>query len=157
MAKLCRFSGRQSLLRSPTTRNETRWSGRLVASYTRVALGSTGYTNTVATVLAQGSLSMFISWIACLLILFIEPPSRFFLGWRSEVSPDKRPAWLALGLFVLFLIIWSVEPSGYCFGILVKPIPVQAIILSLVLVWFFIMRTIWRFHLFERFLGLYKA
>lgn len=95
---------------------------------------------------------MFISWTACLLILFLEPPSRFFLGWRDEVSSDKRPAWLALGLFVLFLVIWSVGPLGYYFGILVKPPPVIAGIMGLVVVWFFLMRAVWRTRLFERFL-----
>ncbi len=97
---------------------------------------------------------MFISWTACLLILFLEPPSRFFLAWRQEVSPDKRPAWLALGLFALFLIIWSFGPLGYYFGILVKPLPIQLMILGVVVVWFFVVRTIWRLRLFERFLGL---
>ncbi len=100
---------------------------------------------------------MFISWTACVLILFLEPPSRFFLGWRSEVSPDKRPAWLALGLFVLFWFIWSYDPLGNYFGILVKPFVISAIINGLVVVWFFIVRTIWRARLFERFLGLDKA
>ncbi len=100
---------------------------------------------------------MFISWTACLLILFLEPPSRFFLGWRDEVSSDKRPAWLALGLFVLFLVIWSVGPLGYYFGILVKPPPVIAGIMGLVVVWFFLMRAVWRTRLFERFLGVDRA
>src|ERR671933_717009 len=143
----------RSLLTTPLTQGQVASANQIFESYTGVAPSTTGYANTVATVLAQGSLSMFISWTACLLLLFIEPPSRFFLGWRSEVSPDKRPAWLALGLFVLFLIIWSYAPLGYYFGILVKPLPVQAVILGLVVIWFFIMRTIWRLHLFERFLG----
>jgi cation-transporting ATPase E len=143
----------RSLLHSPLAKGDALWANQIFQSYTGVSPSSTGYTSTVATVLAQGSLSMFISWTACLLLLFLEPPARFFLGWRSEVSPDKRPAWLALGLFVLFLIIWSYAPLGYYFGILVKPLPVQAVILGLVVIWFFIMRTIWRLHLFERFLG----
>ena len=73
---------------------------------------------------------MFISWTACLLILFLEPPHRFFLGWRREVSPDKRPAWLALALFILFTIIWSFDPLGRYFGILLKPVPVLAQIIG---------------------------
>ena len=145
------------LLTTPLTQGQEAWANQIFESYTGVAVGSTGYANTVATVLAQGSLSMFISWTACLLILFLEPPSRFFLGWRSEVSPDKRPAWLALSLLILFTMIWSVGPLGYYFGILVKPLPVQLVIFGLVLVWFFVVRTIWRLRLFERFLGLDKA
>ena len=141
------------LLHSRLAQGDVLWANQIFQSYTGVSPSSTGYTNTVATVLAQGSLSMFISWTACLLLLFLEPPSRFFLGWRSEVSPDKRPAWLALGLFVLFTIIWSYAPLGYYFGILVKPLRPQLQILGVVVIWFFVMRTIWRLHLFERFLG----
>ena len=123
-------------------------------SYTGVTFGSEGYADIVATVTAQGILSMFISWIACLLIVFLEPPSPFFLGWRKEVSPDKRPAYLAVGLFVLFLIIWSVPPLGYYFGILVKPLSVTTIIMGVVVVWFFLVRAVLRSNLFERLLGL---
>lgn len=123
-------------------------------SYTGVAFGSEGYEDIVATVTAQGSLSIFVSWISCFVILFLEPPSRFFLGWRREVSPDKRPAFLAAGLFVLFLVIWSVPSIGYYFGILVKPLPITMIILGLVVIWFFLVRAIWRANLFERILGL---
>jgi cation-transporting ATPase E len=127
---------------------------RVYESYTGVSFGNEGYANTVATVTAQGSLSIFISWTACLLILFLEPPSRFFLGWRKEVSPDKRPAWLALGLFILFQFIWWIPPLGYYFGILVKPFSVTSALLGVVVIWFFLIRAIWRARLFERFLGL---
>jgi cation-transporting P-type ATPase E len=143
-----------SLLNSPLTTEDAAWAREIFEGYTGVSFGSAGYRNSVATVLAQGSLSIFISWTACVLILFLEPPNRFFLGWRNEVSPDKRPAWLALALLVVFLIIWSYDPLGYYFGILVKPFMITMLLLGLVVVWFFVMRTIWRIRLFERFLGL---
>jgi cation-transporting ATPase E len=130
---------------------------RVYEFYTGVPFGSEGYANTVATVTAQGSLSIFISWAACFLILFLEPPHPFFLGWRKEVSPDKRPAFLGLGLFILFQIIWWIPPLGYYFGILVKPSLITSIILGVVVIWFFVIRAIWRANLFERFLGLDKG
>lgn len=142
------------LLDSPLTEGDETWARQIFESYTGVSADNAAYANTVATVLAQGSVSIFISWMACFLILFLEPPHRFFLGWRREVSADKRPAWLALGLFIVFWIIWSFDPLGYYFGILVKPLPINLILLSLVIVWFFVVRTIWRARLFERFLGL---
>ena len=144
----------QRILSSPLATENAAWATQLFESYTGVAAGSAGYDNAIATVLAQGSLSIFISWASCFLILFLEPPHRFFLGWRREVSPDKRPAWLALALFILFTIIWLVDPLGRYFGILLKPAEVLAEILALVVVWFFVLRTIWRARLFERFLGL---
>jgi cation-transporting ATPase E len=142
------------LLNSPLTQDDALWARQIFESYTGLEFGSADYRNGVATVLAQGSLSLFISWTACLLIVFLEPPSRFFLGWRKEVSPDKRPALLAVGLFIVFLIIASYGPLGYYFGILVKPLTVQAILIGLVVIWFFLVRAIWRANLFERFLGL---
>ncbi len=123
-------------------------------SYTGFAFGSEGYENIVATVTAQGSLSIFVSWTAVLLILFLEPPSRFFLGWREEVSPDKRPVVLAAVLFVVLLFVWSVDPIGYYFGVLTKPWFITAAIMGVVAVWFFLIRAIWRANLLDRFLGL---
>ena len=143
-----------SLLNSPITQDRAVQVRQIFESYTGVPFGSAGYADTVATVAAQGSLSIFVSWTACLLILFLEPPSRFFLGWRKEVSPDKRPAFLAAGLFVLLLIIWSVPPLGYYFGVLVKPFSITMSIMGVVAVWFFLVRAIWRANLFDRFLGL---
>jgi cation-transporting ATPase E len=122
--------------------------------YTGVPFGSEGYINIVATVTAQGSLSMFIYWTAPLPILFLEPPHRFFLGWRKRVSPDKRPAWLAVALIIWFGIIWTVPLLSNFFGILDEPEEVTFIILGVVVIWFFLMRAIWRANLFERFLGL---
>ena len=142
------------VLNSPLAADAAARATDLFQSYTGVAAGSAGYHNAVATVLAQGSLSMFISWAACLLILFLEPPHAFFLGWQREVSPDRRPAWLALALAALFLVIWSFDPLGRYFGILFKPPAVIAAILGLVAVWFFILRAVWRARLFERLLGL---
>jgi cation-transporting P-type ATPase E len=123
-------------------------------SYTGIPFGSEGYEDIVATVTAQGSLSIFVSWTAILLILFLEPPGRFFLGWRNEVSPDKRPAVLAAVLFVVLLIVWSVDPLGYYFGVLTKPWFIIAAITGAVAVWFFLVRAIWRANLLDRFLGL---
>ena len=144
-----------SVLDSPLTGNEVPIQVQEVyESYTGVAFGSEDYANTVATVTAQGSLSIFISWAACFLILFLEPPHPFFFGWRQEVSPDKRPAWLALALFIWFGIIWAIPSLGYFFGILVKPFLITSIILGVVVIWFFMMRAIWRANLFDRFLGL---
>ncbi len=139
---------------SPLTSTDRGWAKTLFESYTGAEFGTVGYSNSVATVLAQGSLSMFISWTAALLILFLEPPHRFFLGWRQEVSPDKRPAMLAAALFIIFLLIWMIGPLGYYFGILLKPPPVILSVMGVVVVWFFVMRAVWRWNIFERFLGI---
>ncbi len=144
-----------SLLSGPLTQDDVPPQVREVfESYTGVPFGSEGYRNTIATVLAQGSLSLFLSWTSCVLVLFLEPPHPFFLGWRKEVSPDKRPAILVVVLFLLFLSTTFFPSVGYYFGILVKPFTIDLIIMAIVFVWFLLIRTIWRANLLERFLGL---
>ncbi len=123
-------------------------------TYTGVTVGSEGFSNAAATIAAQSSLSIFISCTAFLLILFLEPPTRFFLGWRKEVSRDKRPAIMAALLLVLFLVFYSVPVIGNYFGILQKPDLFFWIIMGLVVIWFFLIRAIWRAQLFERFLDI---
>lgn len=125
-------------------------------SYTGVAFGTEEFGSAAATIAAQGSLSIFISCTAFLLILFLEPPLPFFLGWRRNVRSDKRPAFLALGLFILFQFIYLNPLLGAYFGILRKPMSNYLAILGLVVIWFFLIRFIWRAQIFERFLGLDK-
>lgn len=122
--------------------------------YTGIALDDENLGETVGTVSAQGALSTFISYTAFLLLLFLEPPFRFFTGWRNEVSSDKRPAWLALILFGVFQVIYFIPSLGFYFGILRKPPFVTVGLIILAILWMFLIRTIWRNYLFERFLGM---
>ncbi|WP_207956202.1 hypothetical protein [Rubrobacter marinus] len=69
------------------------------------------------------------------------------------MSADKRPAILAVALFVVLMIVWSVDPIGYYFGVLTKPEEVTAAILGAVVVWFFLIRAVWRADLLDRLLG----
>ncbi|MCB9159250.1 MAG: HAD-IC family P-type ATPase [Caldilineaceae bacterium] len=124
------------------------------SAYTGVDPTSPEFGTAFGTIAAQGALSIFISHTAFLLILFLEPPFRFFTGWRTHVSKDKRPALLALALLLMFQIFYFVPTIGGYFGLLEKPPTVYLRILALVVVWMFAMRTIWRHHLFDRFLGL---
>ncbi len=123
-------------------------------NYTGVAIGSEGFSNAAATIAAQSSLSIFISSTAFLLILFLEPPTRFFLGWRKTVSKDKRPAIMTVLLLLLFQVFYHVPVISNYFGILQKPRNIFWLIMAMVVIWFFLIRTIWRMHLFERFLDL---
>jgi cation-transporting P-type ATPase E len=57
---------------------------------------SDAFAGAAATIVAQTTLSFFIAYTAFLLILFVEPPVRFFIGWQKAVSDDRRPAYLAI-------------------------------------------------------------
>lgn len=133
---------------------------RLLSSYseyTGVSQEDPAFGEAFGTIAAQGALSIFVSHTAFLLLLFLEPPIRFFTGWRKQVSDDKRPGLLAAVLLVIFQVIYLVPTIGAYFGLLEKPWPIYWRILALVVVWMFIIRTIWRQQLLERFLGLSTA
>jgi cation-transporting ATPase E len=124
------------------------------SEYTGVSADDPAFADAFGTIAAQGALSIFVSHTAFLLLLFLEPPMRFFTGWRKEVSADKRPALLAVALLVVFQILYFVPSVGAYFGLLEKPSGVYLRILAFVVVWFFLIRFVWRRHLLERFLGL---
>jgi cation-transporting ATPase E len=124
------------------------------SAYTGVDLEDNSFGDAFGTIAAQGSLSIFFSHTAFLLILFLKPPIRFFTGWRKEVSEDKRPGILAVMLILVFQIFYFEPSIGAYFGLLEKPPDIYVKILGLVVVWMFVIRAIWRNRLFERFLGL---
>lgn len=102
-----------------------------------------------ATIVAQTGLSIFISYTAFLLIVFLEPPHPFFTGW-AVVSQDRRPTWLAAGLALAFTGVISTPNLGAYFG-LFRPGPLLVLGIGVLLpVWFFTVRAIWRSHLFDR-------
>ena len=61
-----------------------------------------------------------------LLILFLEPPARVFAAW-TPVSPDRRPTWLALGLFVAFVVVLLVPATRQYFGLTAPDPPIVEI------------------------------
>ena len=106
-----------------------------------------------ASIVAQTVLSIFISVTAFLLILFLEPPVRFFTGWTHQ-SPDKRPALLALGLFLAFAVVLLTPDLAYYFALFPVGRGVAGILGIAIFLWVLALRTIWRKHLFARFFTL---
>jgi cation-transporting ATPase E len=105
-----------------------------------------------ATIVAQTALSIFMTVTAFILILFLEPPVRFFTGWTHQ-GTDKRPALLALTLLAsLVLIILIPQLAHYVALFPLGPGATAAIGVAVVL-WFFALRTIWRTRLYERFIS----
>ncbi|MFW6028193.1 MAG: HAD-IC family P-type ATPase, partial [bacterium] len=105
-----------------------------------------------ATIVAQTVLSVFITITAFLLILFLIPPVRFFAGW-TDLSKDKRPAFMALGLFAVLLAILVTPSVSHYFALFPLGFgPAGAIGVSAVL-WVLALRFIWRARLFERLLA----
>jgi cation-transporting ATPase E len=111
------------------------------------------FSSGTAVIVAQSILSMFISYTAMLLILFLEPPHKFFTGWK-KVSPDKRYMWLTIGLIALFSLFISTPTLANTFGLLAAGPPMYVSMAIGIPIWFFSLRAIWRARSFERFLGM---
>lgn len=101
------------------------------------------FTQVAVTLVSQTMLSAFVSIATILLVLFLHPPHPFFTGWRP-LSPDRRPAIMAVVLIVLFLSLLEVKPVLDYFGIIGTPPQMWIAAGILLLVWLFGFRLILR-------------
>jgi cation-transporting ATPase E len=86
-----------------------------------------------------------------LLVVFVEPPTRFFAG-GDRLAGDWRPTILALGLFVVLLISPWVPVLNDFFSLGGLRQPVDALIIgSVTLVWMLVLRFTWKLKLFDRY------
>jgi len=88
-----------------------------------------------------------------MLIPYVEPPVAAWVG-GDELSGDRRPIVLALGLLVLYGIIMLVPTLRESFELTTLKGTELALICGIVVGWALVLRFIWRQRLFERWLGL---
>ncbi|PPK94563.1 P-type E1-E2 ATPase [Kineococcus xinjiangensis] len=124
--------------------------------FTGVASADPRFVELAATAVAQTSLSMFTSVTGLLLVLFLEPPARFFRGW-APVSPDRRPAVLVLVLFATFVVVLQTPALARYFGLHTPGGFEAPVVTAATVLWFFLLRTVWRHDLLRRALGLHSA
>ena len=102
---------------------------------------------------ARTVLTSFLVFSGLFLILFVEPP----VPWFAVVEPmtgDRRPALLAIGLAIGYVVTLAVPPARGFFQ-LVVPGPREALIVAVaVAAWVLLIRTFWERRLVDRFLGL---
>jgi cation-transporting P-type ATPase E len=105
-----------------------------------------------ALAIAETALTTFLVCTGLVLIIFVQPPTRWWVG-GNPLSGDWRPTWLATGLLLVFVIISLVPGLRSLF--LLSPLTVQeyALVLGMVVLWLLIVRWIWRARLLGRFLG----
>ncbi|MCX6049843.1 MAG: HAD-IC family P-type ATPase [Chloroflexi bacterium] len=108
---------------------------------------------TASRIVAQTALSVFLSLSALLLILFLEPPVSWLASWR-EVSPDKRPTWLVIGLIALLLVGLYIPPVSNYFGFMPPFAPTWGAILIGLLVWAVGLWLLWRKRWMDRLLAM---
>jgi cation-transporting ATPase E len=110
-------------------------------------------TTEVAILVAQTSLTFFTLFAGLILVIYVEPPSKFFVG-GDVIGGDLRPTFLATVLFVVFIIAMLIEPIRRFFEVLPLPPLAYLGIAGTVLVWALVLRRAWRGKWLERFLGL---
>ncbi len=106
----------------------------------------------VAVLTAQSALTTFLVYSGLILVVFVEPPTQWFVG-GDEFSGDWRPTILAIVSLIVFWIILRYEPFRSFFELFRIPTPLHVVIISLTLIWMLTLRIIWRKNLFERFIG----
>jgi cation-transporting ATPase E len=127
---------------------------RLFEQYTGLTYGvDADFVEASATLGAQSGLSVFVSVTAIVLILLLEPPHRIFTAW-APVSGDRRPTWLALGLFLAFAVVLVVPATREYFGLTAPDPPVVQIPAVALVLWFVILSLVLRHRVLERLLGL---
>ncbi len=110
-----------------------------------------------ATIVAQSALSMFATFTAFVLILFLAPPIRLFTGWVPSVTPDKRPTIMAIALAIVFVAVLATETLADYFGLISVGPGVYISVAAVLPVWAALLLLNWRYRWFERFLGLAPA
>jgi cation-transporting ATPase E len=118
-----------------------------------LALQRTSNSPAEVVLIAQSALTTFAVFSGLLLVPFVAPPTKFWVG-GSELSGDWRPTLLALGMLVVFLIMVTI-PAIRAFFSLVPLDSIDYVLIGLITVtWGLIQRWLWRIHLLERFLQL---
>ena len=107
---------------------------------------------TVALPVAQTTLTTFSVLCGLLIILFVEPPNRFFAVGK-EISRDLRPTFLSIGLAVFYLSVMTVPALSRYFDITPLSIREFLWVLGAVIAWTVILRWAWRWKLVDRFLS----
>jgi cation-transporting P-type ATPase E len=102
---------------------------------------------------AQTAITSFSIFCGLLLLVFAEPPSRFWVG-GEHLSSDRRPAYLALFLFGVYAVILSTPALRRFFEL--SPIGADNFILLAALagLWALALRWVWRTRILDRFLSL---
>jgi hypothetical protein len=98
--------------------------------------GSIAYSRIIATHLLVGT--------GLLLVMFAQPPTEFWVG-GDTLSGDRRPAMLAIALWLLFLFLTIVPFTSRLFDLsTLRPTEHYLFVLTLLAIWVLILRGLWR-------------
>ena len=104
-----------------------------------------------ALMMAQSALTTFAVICGLLLILFVVPPTKAWVG-GNELSGDRRPSLLALGLLLGYSGMLAIAPLSEFFELARMEMRDYLLIGIVAVSWAVILHWIWRIRLLERFL-----
>ncbi len=102
---------------------------------------------------ARTAVTSFLVFSGLFLILFVEPPVRWF-AVVEPLTDDRRPALLAIGLAVGYVLTLALPPARGFFQLVVPGSREALIVAVAVAAWVLLVRTFWERRLVDRFLGL---
>jgi len=106
--------------------------------------------------MVYAQLSLTYVGITCgtLLLIFVEPPSKWWAG-GDKLSGDWRPIYLALGLLIVFALFLLIPPLRNFYGLTLLRQPSHYLIIMVATIsWVFFTRLLWRTRLVDRYLNL---
>jgi cation-transporting ATPase E len=102
---------------------------------------------------AQTTLTYVIVICGILLVIFVEPPTKWWAG-GDVLSGDWRPTLLSIGLIILFFVFLLTPPLREFYGLtLLRQADHYVVIALAAVVWVFLIRLVWRAKLVERYLN----
>jgi cation-transporting ATPase E len=113
--------------------------------------GAAEYVVEVGHLSAQTALTIFTTFAGLALVVFVQPPTQFFVG-GDEYSGDWRPTIMAVALLLVFFAIMLIDPLRNFFAMIALPWTAYAGIGLVTLLWLVIQRLAWRQRWLERFL-----
>lgn len=103
--------------------------------------------------IAQSALTSFSIFCGLLLILFVEPPTRFWVG-GDTLSRDRRPLYLVLLLFTVYGLVLAVPALRGFFELAPLSGWAYLILLGLAGLWALLVRWLWRSRILDRYISL---
>ncbi len=102
---------------------------------------------------AQTALTIFAIFCGIALILFVEPPTPFWVG-GNELRGDKRISYLVLAMCIVSVLLITLPPLRSLFGLKLLDGLDYLVIAVCIVIWLFVVRWVWRGRILERFLAL---
>ena len=102
---------------------------------------------------AQTALASFLVLAGLLLVIFVEPPTKWWTG-GDELSGDWKPTIMAVLLIIGFFIIAAIPPLRGFFALTELTLFEWGLVCGATLLWLITVRFFWRHSITARFLGI---